>query len=211
MYPAWPDDPSPEFARARPPPKRVPCASWRSFRPSRWPPPDAPKPRLPGVSRRGRYWDRTSDLCRVKVSKGSFARLQNRGIAATGLVPLGSSPLIVSHRFAVVSNVMWTRCGRGFPQRRGTADRRSRLTASADPRRDRAAPSPHLTHPSPHDFSALRFPSEAHHGGALPSQEVHEQPPQQPSRKHAGHIEYDVVGRSNTPVDKSELRQLDPR
>ena len=68
-------------------------------------------------SDRGRYWDRTSDLCSVKVSGGSFARLQNRGYTATGLVHYGFPPLIVSHRFAVVSGVMWTRCGRESPPR----------------------------------------------------------------------------------------------
>ncbi len=35
----------------------------------------AGNPRLPGVSRCGRYWDRTSDLCRVKAVVGGFADL----------------------------------------------------------------------------------------------------------------------------------------
>jgi len=64
-----------------------------------------------------RHSDRTSDLCRVKVSKGSFARLQNRGIAARRLVPLGFSPLVVSRCFSVVFSVVWTRCGRESPLR----------------------------------------------------------------------------------------------
>jgi hypothetical protein len=57
------------------------------------------------------------ELCRVKVSGGYFARLQNRDDAARGLVQYGFPPLIVSHRFAVFLGIMWTRCGRESPPR----------------------------------------------------------------------------------------------
>jgi len=52
-------------------------------------------------ARSGRYWDRTSDLCSVKVSGGYLARLWDRGDTATGLVPLDFLPLIVSRWFPV--------------------------------------------------------------------------------------------------------------
>ena len=64
------------------------------------------------LSSNGRYWDRTSDLCRVKVSGGYFARLRDRAARVIGLVQSGFLPLIVSRRFSVILTVMWTRCGR---------------------------------------------------------------------------------------------------
>jgi len=60
----------------------------------------------------GRYWDRTSGLCRVKVSDVHTARPSDPG--NRGEVP-GQRPfwpLIVSPQFSVLSTVMWTRCGR---------------------------------------------------------------------------------------------------
>jgi hypothetical protein len=64
------------------------------------------------VSRGGRCRDRTSDLRRVKVSGGHFARLENRRDTATGLVSHGFRTLSVVRWFSVVLSVMWTRCGR---------------------------------------------------------------------------------------------------
>ena len=62
--------------------------------------------------RRRRYWDRTSDLCRVKVPGGHFARLWNRRDTATGLVLHGFRTLNTLRWFSVGLSVMWTQCGR---------------------------------------------------------------------------------------------------
>ena len=66
----------------------------------------------PRFARRGRYWDRTSDLCSVKVSHDRFARLQDLADTARGLVHHGFPHLIVSHYLSAVFSIMWTRCGR---------------------------------------------------------------------------------------------------
>ena len=63
-------------------------------------------------TRSGRYWDRTSDLCRVKVSETLLVRRHNQGDHRE--VP-GQRPfwrLIVSRQLSVHFTVLWTWCGR---------------------------------------------------------------------------------------------------
>jgi hypothetical protein len=93
-------------------PKRVLCASWETSAPTTTLTALLGTPCATRDPKRGRYWDRTSDLCRVKVSGGHFARLENRRDTATGLVSHGFRTLSVVRWFSVVLSVMWTRCGR---------------------------------------------------------------------------------------------------
>ena len=60
----------------------------------------------------GRYWDRTSDLCRVKVPGGLSTHSQNRADAAESLALLSFLLHIIAQRFSALLAVMWTRCGR---------------------------------------------------------------------------------------------------
>ncbi len=83
---------------------------------------EAPTPRC---ARRGRYWDRTSDLCRVKVPGGLIALVQNRASGPFSLALQGFSRLNISRCLSTFPGVMWTRCGRGSVPHRQNDDRRS--------------------------------------------------------------------------------------
>ncbi len=69
------------------------------------------------VSGGGRYWDRTSDLCRVKVCRVVSARppVKGRGGRVPGRRVIRL--LVISRQLSVNFIVMWTRCGReaGIP------------------------------------------------------------------------------------------------
>ena len=75
------------------------------------------QPQSDGVSSRWRYWNRTSDLCRVKVAGGLVTPAQNQAPWPFSLASYGFSCLIVSRRLSAVPSVMWTRCGREAFQR----------------------------------------------------------------------------------------------
>jgi hypothetical protein len=66
-------------------------------------------------ARRGRYWDRASDLCSVNVSHHRLALPQKWGDTATDPARCGFSALIALRYLSVVFGVMWTRCGRENP------------------------------------------------------------------------------------------------
>lgn len=62
-----------------------------------------------GTSSRGRYWDRTSALCRVKVSGGLITPAQSRAFPTLYLGPYGISYLIASRHVSLCSSVIWSR------------------------------------------------------------------------------------------------------
>jgi hypothetical protein len=71
--------------------------------------------RAPCVARHSsgrRYWDRTSDICRMKASGGSFARLAVRRDPRRLAGQSALSHFTVLQCFAWILIVVWTRCGR---------------------------------------------------------------------------------------------------
>jgi len=59
-----------------------------------------------------RYWDRTSDLCPVKVIGSLFEPAQHQVSWPLSLAPPGFSRLNSSRCPSTFPSVMWTRCGR---------------------------------------------------------------------------------------------------